>query len=299
MKKRNKWLISAATIIVLIGLGYASFVPKSTVQSPETVTVGIMAGDKRTDKQWEIIKNNAKKEGLTLKIKTFSDYTQPNAALAAGDIDANAFQHYIFLNDWNKSHKTDIVPVGETILVAGRLYSDKHKSVNAIPQNGIVAISNSKVTQGRSLLVLQSAGLIKLSPNVKDPTVKDIIENKKNLQFKELATDQLIRTLPEVDLASIDPSFVVGSGRSIKSAIYVQPVDKRTQGGINIIATTKDKKNSDAIKKLVKAYQSDNVADYINNESGTGEIAVWPGAPKPKSLFQTECLTLWLNSTRI
>lgn len=54
-----------------------------------------MAGDKRTDKQWEIIKNNAKKEGLTLKIKTFSDYTQPNAALAAGDIDANAFQHYI------------------------------------------------------------------------------------------------------------------------------------------------------------------------------------------------------------
>ena len=126
MKKRSKWLISAATIIVIGGLGYVSFAPKSADQSAETLTVGIMAGDKRTDKQWEIIKNNAKKEGLTLKIKTFSDYTQPNAALAAGDIDANAFQHYIFLNDWNKSHKTDIVPVGETILVAGRL---AHKSI--------------------------------------------------------------------------------------------------------------------------------------------------------------------------
>ena len=79
MKKRSKWLISAATIIVIGGLGYVSFAPKSADQSAETLTVGIMAGDKRTDKQWEIIKNNAKKEGLTLKIKTFSDYTQPNA----------------------------------------------------------------------------------------------------------------------------------------------------------------------------------------------------------------------------
>lgn len=282
MKRGRKWLIGAAAVISIGGLGYASFAPKSTQKSPETLTVGIMAGDKRTDKQWEIIKENAKKDGLTLKIKTFSDYTQPNAALAAGDIDANAFQHYIFLNDWNKAHKTAIVPVGETILVAGRLYSDKHKQISDIPENGLIAISNSKVTQGRSLLVLQSAGLIKLSPNVKDPTIKDITENKKKLQFKELATDQLVRTLPEVDLASIDPSFIVGAGRSIKSAIYVQPVDKRSRGGINIIATTKEKKNSAAIKKLVKAYQSDNVANYINNESGTGEVAVWSGAPKPK-----------------
>lgn len=90
----------------------------------------------------------------------------------------------------------------------------------------------------------------------------------------------MVRTLSEVDVASIDPSFIVGSGRSIKSAIYVQPVDKNTHGGINIIATTKSKKNSVAIKKFVKAYQSDNVADYIDNKSGTGEIAVWKGAPK-------------------
>ncbi|MDI6668100.1 MetQ/NlpA family ABC transporter substrate-binding protein, partial [Leuconostoc falkenbergense] len=257
-----------------------SFGPQTKSTDQETLTVGIMAGDKRTDKQWKIIKNNAKKEGLTLKIKTFTDYTQPNAALTSGDIDANAFQHYIFLNDWNKSHKSNIVPVGETILVAGRLYSDKHKSIKDIPENGTVGISNSKVTQGRSLLVLQSAGLIKIASNVKDPTVKDIVENKKNLKFKELATDQLVRTLPEVDVAAIDPSFIVGSGRSIKSAIYVQPVNKSTHGGINIIATTKSKKNSVAIKKFVKAYQSDNVADYIDNKSGTGEIAVWKGAPK-------------------
>ncbi|MCT4390937.1 MetQ/NlpA family ABC transporter substrate-binding protein, partial [Leuconostoc falkenbergense] len=274
MSKTIKWVVGGVAVVAIAGIAYASFGPQTKSKDQETLTVGIMAGDKRTDKQWKIIKNNAKKEGLTLKIKTFTDYTQPNAALTSGDIDANAFQHYIFLNDWNKSHKSNIVPVGETILVAGRLYSDKHKSIKDIPENGTVGISNSKVTQGRSLLVLQSAGLIKIASNVKDPTVKDIVENKKNLKFKELATDQLVRTLPEVDVASIDPSFIVGSGRSIKSAIYVQPVNKSTHGGINIIATTKSKKNSVAIKKFVKAYQSDNVADYIDNKSGTGEIAV-------------------------
>ncbi|MGY3742289.1 MetQ/NlpA family ABC transporter substrate-binding protein [Leuconostoc inhae] len=280
MGKTTKWLVGGVAVVAIAGIAYASFGPHAVDKKKETLTVGIMAGDKRTDEQWKIIKSNAQKEGLTLKIKTFTDYTQPNAALSSGDIDANAFQHYIFLNDWNKSHKSNIVPVGQTILVAGRLYSDKHKAIKDIPKNGIISISNSKITQGRSLLVLQSAGLIKLSDKVKDPTIKDITENKKNLQFKQLATDQLVITLPEVDLSSIDPSFIVGSGRSIKSAIYVQPVDKSTHGGINIIATTKNKKNSSAIKKFVKAYQSNNVANYIDNKSGTGEIAVWKGAPK-------------------
>ena len=246
----------------------------------ETLTVGIMAGDKRTDEQWKIIKANAKKEGLNLKIKTFTDYTQPNAALTSGDIDVNAFQHYIFLNDWNKTHKSDIVPVGETIIVAGRRYSDKHKKLSEIPNGGTVAISNSKITQGRTLLLLQAAGLITIADGVKDPTLKDITDNPKNLQFKEVGTDQLVRVLSEVDLASVDPSFIVGSGRSIKSAIYVRPIDKSPHDGINIIATTKAKKNSQAIKKFVKAYQSNNVANYIDNKSGTGEIAVWKGAQK-------------------
>ncbi|KDA51327.1 Methionine ABC transporter substrate-binding protein [Leuconostoc mesenteroides subsp. cremoris T26] len=179
MSKTTKWLVGGVAVVAIAGIAYANFGPQTQSKDKETLTVGIMAGDKRTDKQWKIIKNNAKKEGLTLKIKTFTDYTQPNAALSSGDIDANAFQHYIFLNDWNKSHKSNIVPVGETILVAGRLYSDKHKSIKDIPENGTVGISNSKVTQGRSLLVLQSSGLIKIASNVKDPTVKDIVENKR------------------------------------------------------------------------------------------------------------------------
>ncbi|WP_248656934.1 MetQ/NlpA family ABC transporter substrate-binding protein [Fructobacillus fructosus] len=190
---------------------------------------------------------------MNLKIKTFTDYTQPNAALTSGDIDVNAFQHYIFLNDWNKAHKSDIVPVGETIIVAGRLYSDKHKNLSEIPNGGTVAISNSKITQGRTLLLLQAAGLTTIADGVKDPTLKDITDNPKNLQFKEVGTDQLVRVLSEVDLASVDPSFIVGSGRSIKSAIYVRPIDKSQHDGINIIATTKAKKNSQAIKKFVKA----------------------------------------------
>lgn len=279
MKKIYIWIIA---LVALAGIGYLSFGHHEAKSKNETLTVGIMAGDKHTDEQWKIIKANAKKEGLDLKIKTFTDYTQPNAALSSGDIDVNAFQHYIFLNDWNKAHKTDLVPVGETILVAGRLYSDKHKSLSEIPDGGTVAISNTKITQGRTLLLLQNAGLIKVNKDAKDPTLKDITENKKNLKFKEVGTDQLVRVLPEVDLASVDPSFIVGAGRSINSAIYVRPIDKSQHDGINIIVTTKKKQNSEAIKKFVKAYQSKNVADYIDYKSGTGEVAVWKGTPTVK-----------------
>lgn len=264
-----------AAAIVLLGVGYLSFGGHEKASSNETVTVGIMSGDKKTDEQWDLIKKNAKKEGLDIKIKTFTDYTQPNAALTSGDIDANAFQHYIFLNDWNKTHKSDIVPVGDTTLSSGRLYSDKHKSLDEIPNGGTVAISNTKITQGRTLLTLQAAGLIKVDDKVKDPTLKDVVDNPKNLQFKELGTDQLVRVLPEVDLASPDSSFIVGAGRSIKDAIWVRPLDKSQHDGVNIIATTKKKAKSSAIKKLVKAYQSDNVKDFIDNKANTGAIAVW------------------------
>lgn len=91
MSKTTKWLVGGVAVVAIAGIAYASFGPQTKSKDQETLTVGIMAGDKRTDEQWKIIKNNAKKEGLTLKIKTLTDYTQPNAALTSGDIDTNAF----------------------------------------------------------------------------------------------------------------------------------------------------------------------------------------------------------------
>lgn len=89
-----------------------------------------MAGVKQDDAIWKEVSKTAKsKYNITLKFKKFTDYTQPNKALSNGDVDLNAFQHYAFLNAWNKANKTSIVAIGKTVITPIRLYSDKVKKL--------------------------------------------------------------------------------------------------------------------------------------------------------------------------
>ncbi len=99
MSKTSKWLIGGIAVIVIGGIAYATLGRNSSKSDDKVVKVGIMSGSKQDAEIWKTVANTAKdKYGITLKFKEFSDYTQPNKALADGDIDLNAFQHYSFLN---------------------------------------------------------------------------------------------------------------------------------------------------------------------------------------------------------
>ena len=65
----------------------------------------------------------------------FSDYIQPNEALDKGDIDLNAYQGYILMDDFNKTHDNALAAVGETVLNPISLYSDKAKKVEDTPKS--------------------------------------------------------------------------------------------------------------------------------------------------------------------
>lgn len=277
MRRRKKkrtiiWLIVALVIIIA---GYFSFV-RPQQQAKRTVTVGIMAGSNQDDRIWESVSKTAKdKYNVTLKFKRFTDYNQPNKALENGDVDLNAFQHKLFLDTWNKAHKTDIVSVGDTFITPIRLYSKQYKSVKDIPDGGTIAVPNDASNESRALFALKNAGLIQLKKGTKLATVSSISKNPKNLKIKELAADQTARSLDNVDAAVINTNYAQAAGINYKSAIFVEPVNKDSKQWVNIIAAKKDEQNNKIYKDVVRAYQTEKTKQEIKKNYGTAEIPAW------------------------
>ena len=189
-------------ILGITGLAVASTVAlaacgaggnKST-KDDKTLTVGIMTLDDTTEPLWDKVKELAKDKGVTIELKEFTDYNQPNEALKNGEIDVNAFQHIYFLNNWNKENKGDVVAVADTLLSPIHLFSGtengkaKYKDVKELPEGATISVPNDGTNESRALTLLQTAGLIKL--DVKDgelATIKNISENPKKLDIKEIS----------------------------------------------------------------------------------------------------------------
>jgi D-methionine transport system substrate-binding protein len=210
----------------------------------------------------EHVKPALAKEGVDLDIKVFTDYVQPNTQVADGQIDVNFFQHQPYLDSFNKEHKTNLVTVGQVHVEPFGAYSSKVKSIKDLKDGALVALPNDPSNGARALLLLQKQGLIKL----KDPTnilatSRDIVENPKKLKFRELEAATLPRVLPDVDLALINTNYALEAGLNpIANALFIEGSDSPYA---NIVVTTPAKKDSDSVKKLVKALNSADTKQFI------------------------------------
>ena len=214
----------------------------------------------------KVAKKQLKKEGYELVIKEYSDYVQPNTALEAGDLDANYFQHKPYLDDFNKQKKTHIVSAGVIHYEPFGIFPGKTKSLKDLKEGSVVAVPNDTTNEARSLLLLEAQGLIKLKDGAAlTATKKDIVENKKNLEIKELEAAQIPRSLKDVDIAVVNGNYALEADLEVnKDALAVEDADSlgaKTYG--NIVAVKKGNEKSDATKALVKALKSDEVKDYI------------------------------------
>lgn len=273
-KKRNTiiWIVVALVVIIA---GYFSFI-RPQEQAKRTVTIGIMAGSKQDDEIWKTVSKTAKdKYNVTLKFKRFTDYNQPNKTLENGDVDLNSFQHKLFLQTWNKAHKTDLVSIGDTYITPIRLYSKQYKSVKEIPDGGTIAVPNDASNESRALFALKNAGLIELKKGTKLATVSSISKNPHDLKIKELAADQTARSLDNVDAAVVNTNYAQAAGLNYKSAIFVEPVNKDSKQWVNVIAAKDSQKNNKIYKDVVKAYQTEKTKQEIKKLYGTAEIPAW------------------------
>ncbi len=248
----------------------------ATTSTEEAVTVklGLVGAD--TD-VWDSVKERLVDEGINLEYVMFTDYNQPNTALANGDIDLNSFQHQYFLDNSNAEHGTDLVSIGNTVNAPMGIYSDKIKSIDELADGAKVAIPNDVTNGGRALLLLQTAGLIKIDKAAeKAPTVSDVTENPKNLEITELEASQTARALQDVDISVINSGMAVDAGFiPSKDAIYLEPVDEAYRPYVNIIAARKEDAGNEIYQKIVAAYQTDETAKVIEETSKGSSIPAW------------------------
>ncbi|SAK51466.1 lipoprotein YaeC [Caballeronia fortuita] len=261
---------------ILLACGVVSAQP--SLAANQTVRVGIMSGE--DEDVWRAVAANAAKHGITVKITTFADYTQPNEALAQHDLDANSFQHKPYLDAQINARHYDIVPVGFTYVQPIGLYSRKWKSVDALPQNAAIGVPNDPSNEGRALLLLQANGVIKLRDNVGLlPTARDIASNPKHVQIKELDAGIVGRAIGDVDAAVVNTDWAIKAGIDIQhERIAQEKVESNPYR--NFIAVNAKDAQAPWVKTLVESYQQTNVASSILKVYHGATLPAWEGAPQ-------------------
>lgn len=276
--KKLKSLISLALtgMLALTFAGCSSNAKEDEAgKNNKTIKLGVVG---ENNEQWTPAIEKLKNEGITLELVKFTDYAQPNQALADGEIDLNSFQHYAFLDKEVKDKGFKIEAIGETVIAPLGLYSKKVKDVKEIKDGGTIAIPNDAANEGRSLKVIEAAGLIKVDEKAGyQPALQDIIENPHNIKFLEVDAAQTPRTLEDVDAAIINGGYAIDAGLYPQTdSIYLEKVDKGSKNPyINVIAARSEDKDNENYKKVVEAFRTDEVAKVIKETYKGSYTPTW------------------------
>lgn len=222
----------------------------------------------------EVVKEVAAKDGLNIEIIEFSSYVIPNQALDSGELDANSFQHKPYLDNQIENQGYKLVSVANTVLFPMGLYSHRVKSVAELKQGARIGIPNDPTNGGRALLMLQNLNLIKLVPGAGlTATPLDIKENPLKLQIIEMDAAQMPRALDELDAGLINNNYALAAGFSPKDdSIALENTDSMY---VNIIAVRQADKDSPEVAKLLRAYFSPEVKQYIEETFKDSVKPLW------------------------
>ncbi|MGL5372404.1 MAG: methionine ABC transporter substrate-binding lipoprotein MetQ, partial [Plesiomonas shigelloides] len=209
-----------------------------------------------------------------VELVSFSDYITPNAALADGSLDVNAFQHKPYLDQQIADRGYKLAVVGNSFVYPIAGYSKKIKNVSELADGASVALPNDPTNLGRSLLLLQAQGLIKLKDGSGlNATLLDVVDNPKKLKLVELEAPQLPRSLDDVDLAIINTTYASQIGLTPpKDGLFVE--DKASPY-VNLIVAREDNKDAENVQKFVKAFQTEEVYQAANEVFKGGVVKGW------------------------
>lgn len=201
------------------------------------------------------IKPILEKQGYTVKIVEFNDYIQPNFALAQGALDANAFQHVVYLKNFAARNKLELSELVKVPTAPIAIYSKKYKSVDAAPDGVSVAVPNDPTNQARALVVLQDLGWVTLREGY-DPlqvSEKDVAVNVKKIKLIPLEAAQLPRSLDDTDYSFVNGNFALASGLKLTAALALE---KTTPTYQNLVAVRTADIDKPFVKDIAAAYAS-------------------------------------------
>ncbi len=214
------------------------------------------------------VSDELEKQGYKLEVVEYNDYIIPNTALESGELDANYIQHLPYLEDFNKENGTHIVSVADIHYEPFGIYAGKSDNLKNLKEGAVIAVPNDTTNEARALLLLQDQGLIKLKENAGlTATVKDIADNPKNFEIKELEAAQVPKALQDVDVAAINTNYALEANLKLSDALASEGVDSlAAKTYANIIAVKEGNENEEKIKALIAAVKSDKVKKFIEDK---------------------------------
>ena len=242
----------------------------------ETVTMASTGSDADI---WRYIATlpETKEAGIKIEVKNFTDYVSMNAAVANHEIDVNAFQSYAYMVAFNDNNKDKIAPLSTTYLEPMGIYSSKVKKLDEFKTGATIAIPNDGANESRALLLLQSAGLIKLKADFDDVkgTPADVTENAKKIVIKPIQMATAVRVKDEVDAIVLGNTLAMEGGLNVlKDAIYYEPIDQSTKMNVNILAVAADRQTDPTLQRVGALYHTPAVKAYIEQHFGGTKIDV-------------------------
>lgn len=273
--KKTFILLSSLILLFLAACGSAS---GEGTEGKDGETVKVKIGVNGSDgAQWPILKEKAAKEGIEIELIEFADYTLPNNALAQGDVDINAFQHFTFLAQYVKESGNDLYPIGSTMFAPLGVYSEKISDPSEIKKGDKIAIPDDPSNQARALRLLESAELITLTDDFgmfDDPS--KIAENPLDLEIIPMTAQQTPRVLPDVAASVINNGVAGQAGfNPAKDPIFRESADDESiYPYVNLLAVKAEDKDKEVYKRIAELYQEADIEKAVLEDTNGGSILV-------------------------
>ncbi len=291
-KKKRNVIIAVVAVVVVAVLAVAGVLIAGAVrgggesaeagndggtETTEPITLKIAVSED-SDFQTTIAEVAAEK-GLTVEWVNVNDWVLPNTELAAGSVDGNAFQHILYLSNFNAQNNETLTPVFSTVITQWGIFSATLDDVADIPDGGRIAIPEDPSNGGRALFILEAAGLIEIADDSGEfPTTDDITSNPKNLEFAPIAATTIPQQFDDPSLSAVvvgtayfDPSQEIGT----EDALYLDDsLAEKNLPYVNVVATRADNVDNPGWAILEEVYADERVAAALEKESFGNTVLV-------------------------
>lgn len=207
-------------ITVFFAIWVLLFSPALAEEEKREIVIGATVGD-FSDIVTEGLRPQLEQQGYTVRLVQFTDYVQPNIALAEGRLDVNIFQHLPYLEQFTAQKGGAFAPLAEVPTAPLGLYAGKKKQLTEVADGVQVAVPNDPTNLARALFILRDVGWVTLKDGVDEfhASPKDIVGNPYRIRIVQLEAAQLPRVAQDVDYAIINGNYVVSSGLKLTDAL--------------------------------------------------------------------------------
>ncbi|EPY12280.1 MULTISPECIES: MetQ/NlpA family ABC transporter substrate-binding protein [Paenibacillus] len=231
-------------------------------EESKAIKIGATAGP-YSDMITKAIKPILEKKGYSIELVEFGDYVQPNLALSNGDLNANLFQHKIYMENFAKENKIELSELISVPTAPMGIYSSKFKSLDEVADGSTVAIANDPTNLARTLGLLQDAGLITVNKDI-DPlrvSEKDVKDNPKHLVLQPIEAAQLPRAVDSADLSLVPGNFALAAKMNLLDALKLENMPDDYRNRVVVNTADLDKQFAKDLKEAVESAEFEKTID--------------------------------------